>query len=166
MALNNNRSSSRVKNLFFLNKKLNFRFIFLKVFNAIDSPGIVSSSKQQKYATLEYCFISIPLYIILSTPSFFNFCCKTKSMHFVLPLSNNIKISDFKRLLSFIIFVLDKPLDKPSDLSVPQKSFGLAIFNLSQSTVFFLQNQLMWFVVCFTINFLIYIKFTTVKFST
>ena len=119
MALYNNRSSSRVKNLFFLNKKLNFRFIFLKVFNGTDSPGIVSSSKQRKYVTLEYCFISIPLYIILSTPSFFNFCCKRKSMHFFLPLSNNIKISDFKRLLSFIIFALDKPLDKPSDISVP-----------------------------------------------
>ena len=35
------------------------------VFNVIDSPGIVSSSKQPKYVTLEYYFTSVPLYIIL-----------------------------------------------------------------------------------------------------
>ena len=35
------------------------------VFDAIDSPGIVSSSKQPKYVTLEYYFTSVPLYIIL-----------------------------------------------------------------------------------------------------
>ena len=53
------------------------------VFNAIDSPDIVSSSKQPKYVTLEYCFISIPLYIILSFPAFFNLSFEPKSIHFV-----------------------------------------------------------------------------------
>ena len=66
-------------------KNFNFRFIFLMVFNAIDSPDTVSSSKQPKYVILDYCFISIPLCIILSFPVLFNFICvKPKSMHFVL----------------------------------------------------------------------------------
>ena len=54
------------------------------VFNAIDFPDIVSSSKQPRYVTLEYCFISILLYIILSFPVFFNLSFKLKSMRFVL----------------------------------------------------------------------------------
>ena len=54
------------------------------VFNAIDSPDVVSSSKQPKYVTLEYCFISIPLRIILSFPAFFNLSFEPRSMHFVL----------------------------------------------------------------------------------
>ena len=54
------------------------------VFNAIDSPDIVSSSKQSEYVTLEYCFISIPLYIILSFPAFFKLSFELKSMHFLL----------------------------------------------------------------------------------
>ena len=53
------------------------------VFNAIDFPDIVSSSKQPRYVTLEYCFISIPLDIILSFPAFFNLSFEPKSMHFV-----------------------------------------------------------------------------------
>ena len=57
------------------------------VFNVIDSPDIVSSSKQPKYVTLEYCFISIPLYIILSFPTFSNLSFEPKSMHFVLSSS-------------------------------------------------------------------------------
>ena len=57
--------------------------LFLMVFNAIDSPDIVSSSKQPKYVTLEYCFISVPLYIILSFPVFSNLSFEPKSMHFV-----------------------------------------------------------------------------------
>ena len=52
-------------------KTLNFD-LFLMVFNAIDSPDIVWSGEQPKYVTLEYYFISIPLYIILSFPAFFN----------------------------------------------------------------------------------------------
>ena len=65
-------------------KTLIFDLSFLKVFNAIDSPDIVSSSKQPKYVTLEYCFILIPLYIILSFLAFFNLSFDPKSMHFVL----------------------------------------------------------------------------------
>ena len=42
------------------------------VFNAIDSPDIVPSSSQPKYVVLEYCFISILLYVILSFPAYFN----------------------------------------------------------------------------------------------
>ena len=53
------------------------------VFNAIDSPDIVSSSKQPKYVTLEYCFISIPLYIILNLPAFVKLNFEPKSMSFV-----------------------------------------------------------------------------------
>ena len=52
------------------------------VFNAIDSPDIVSSSKQPKY--VEYCFISIPLCIIWNFPAFFNLSFEPRSMHFVL----------------------------------------------------------------------------------
>ena len=51
------------------------------VFNATDSPDIDSSSKQPKYVTLEYYFISILLNITLSFPAFFNFCFEPKSMH-------------------------------------------------------------------------------------
>ena len=47
-------------------------------FNAIDSPDIPSCSKQPKYVTLEYCFISIPLYIILGFPTSFNFCLEKR----------------------------------------------------------------------------------------
>ena len=43
------------------------------VFNTIESPDIVSSSKQPKCVTLEYCLISVSLYIILSFTAFFNF---------------------------------------------------------------------------------------------
>ena len=56
----------------------------LMVFNAIDSPDIVSFSKQPKYVTLEYCCMSIPLYIILNFPVFFNFCFEPKSILFCL----------------------------------------------------------------------------------
>ena len=65
-------------------KTLIFDLSFLKVFNAIDSPDIVSSSKQPKFVTLEYCFILIPFYIILSFLAFFNLYFDPKSMHFVL----------------------------------------------------------------------------------
>ena len=70
--------------------KTNFSYIktlifgvFLMVFNAIDSPDIVSSIKQPRYVTLEYCFILIPLYIILSSPVFFNLSFEPESIHFV-----------------------------------------------------------------------------------
>ena len=59
-------------------------------FNAADSPGIVSCRKQPKYVTLDYYFISIPLYIISSFPAFSNFYFKSKSMHFVLTSSRGI----------------------------------------------------------------------------
>ena len=54
------------------------------VFNAIDFPDIVLSSKQLKHVTLEYCFISISLFIKLSFPAPFNLCFKPKSMYFAL----------------------------------------------------------------------------------
>ena len=72
-----------IKNRFFLYKNFNFWFIFSMVFNAIDSPDIISCSKQPKYVTLEYYFILIPLCIISSFPVFLNFCFERKSMHFV-----------------------------------------------------------------------------------
>ena len=78
MVLHNNRRSSGVKNQLFLYKNFNFRFIFLIVSNVIDSPEIVSSSKQSKYVTLEDCFISIPWYIILSFPAFLTFASNRK----------------------------------------------------------------------------------------
>ena len=53
------------------------------VFHVIDSPDIVLSSKQRKYVTLEYGFILIPLYILLSFPVFFNLSFEPKSMHLV-----------------------------------------------------------------------------------
>ena len=58
------------------------------VFNAIDSPDIVSSSKHPRYVTSEYCFISIPLYIILGFPAFFNLSFESESMHFVFSKMN------------------------------------------------------------------------------
>ena len=51
------------------------------VFNVIDSPNIVAFSKQPKYFTLDYYFISILLYIILGFSAFFNFCFELKSIH-------------------------------------------------------------------------------------
>ena len=86
ITLHNNRRSSGVKYRFFLYKNFNVWFIFLMVFNAIDSPDIVSSSKQPRYVTLEYWFISIPLYIILRFPASFNLSFEPKSMHFVFSL--------------------------------------------------------------------------------
>ena len=64
VVLYNNRRSSGVKNLM--------------VFNAIESPDIVLSSKQPKCVTLEYCFSSVSLYIILSFTAFFNFASNLK----------------------------------------------------------------------------------------
>ena len=64
-------------------QKKKFLFVFLMVFNVIDSSDIVLSSKQRKYITLEYRFILIPLYILLSFPAFFNLSFEPKSMHFV-----------------------------------------------------------------------------------
>ena len=58
--------------------------LFLVVFNVGDSPDIASSSKQPKYVTLDYCFISVPLHIILSFPAFIDFCFEANSMYFVL----------------------------------------------------------------------------------
>ena len=85
MTLHNNRCSSGLKNQFFLYIKTLILDLFLVVFNVVDSTDIVSSSKQTKYVTLDYCFISIPLYIILSLTAFFDHCFEAKSVHFVLP---------------------------------------------------------------------------------
>ena len=74
--------------------KIDFSYIKILIsvclFNVIDSPDIVLSSKQPKYVTLEYCLISIPFYIILSFPAFFNLTCKPKSMHLVLSSPRSI----------------------------------------------------------------------------
>ena len=109
MALHNNRRNSGVKNRFFLYRNFNFWFIFLMVFNAIDSPDIVSSSKQPKYDTLEYCFISISLYIILSFPAFFNLCFEPKNMDFVLSsprwMLNLLSMYHSHKLVKFLINV-------------------------------------------------------------
>ena len=84
MALHNSRHSSGVKNQFFLYKNFNFWFICLMVFHAIDSPDIVSLSKQPKYVALDYWFISVSLYFMLRFPAFFNWSFEPKGMHFVL----------------------------------------------------------------------------------
>ena len=72
-----------LKTDFSYTKTLISDLFFKWFFNAIDSPNIVLSSKQPKYVTLKYCFISIPLSIILSFPGFFNLTFEPKSIHFV-----------------------------------------------------------------------------------
>ena len=49
IVLENNGGSTMVKKLFYLFKIFNIKFTFQVVCNANDSPGIVSSSKQQAY---------------------------------------------------------------------------------------------------------------------
>ena len=52
------------------------------VFINVDSQDIVSSIKQPKYVTLEYRFLSVPLYIVLSFPVLtFNFSIEPESIH-------------------------------------------------------------------------------------
>ena len=66
-----------------LYKSFNCRFTVLIVFNAIDSPDIVPFTKQPRHVTLEYCFISISLYTLISFPDFIPFCVKLKSIRSV-----------------------------------------------------------------------------------
>ena len=71
-----------------ISKRLKTNFSYIKTylfdFFFFESQDTASSSKQPEYVILEYCFILIPLYIILRFPAFFNLSFTPKSMHFVL----------------------------------------------------------------------------------